>query len=95
MNGVEAFRLIHKINPDTPVILMTGYSDEDLEELAMREGARCVMHKPLRVDKMIEIIKDAASESPGSSSINEPYHTDRTKSTSIQGNNQAAMVSNR
>ena len=69
MNGVEAFRLIHKMNPDTPVILMTGYSDEDLEELAIREGARCVMHKPLRIEQMIRIIKDTASESPASSLV--------------------------
>ena len=69
MNGVEAFRLIRKMNPDAPVILMTGYSDEDLEELAMREGALCVMHKPLRVDKMIQTIIDTASESPVSSFV--------------------------
>ena len=69
MNGVEAFRLIHKMNPDTPVILMTGYSDEDLEELAIHEGACCVMHKPLRIEQMIRIIKETASESQASSSV--------------------------
>ena len=95
MNGVEAFRLIRKMNPDTPVILMTGYSDEELEELAVREGARCVMHKPLRVDKMIQIIKDVASESPVSSFVNEPDNPDRVECASVQDYNRAALVTNR
>jgi CheY-like chemotaxis protein len=63
INGVEAFRLIREMEPGAPVILMTGYSDEDLIQLAKEEGARCVLHKPLRTDKLIEIIKEVAYDS--------------------------------
>ena len=64
INGVEAFRLIREMDPAAPVILMTGYSDEDLIQLAINEGAHCVLHKPIRIDKMIDTIKQAVSTSP-------------------------------
>ncbi len=64
INGVEAFRLIREMDPGAPVILMTGYSDEDLIQLAINEGAHCVLHKPLRIDKMIDTIKHAVPSRP-------------------------------
>jgi DNA-binding NtrC family response regulator len=63
INGVEAFRLIREMDPGAPVILMTGYSDEDLIQLAINEGAYCVLHKPIRIDKMIRTIKQAVPAS--------------------------------
>lgn len=64
INGVEALRLIREMEPGAPVILMTGYSDEDLIQLAIDEGAHCVLHKPIRIDKMIGTIKQAVRTSP-------------------------------
>ena len=64
INGVEAFRLIREMNPGAPVILMTGYSDEDLTQLAISEGAHCVLHKPIRIDKMIDTIYQAVPSPP-------------------------------
>ena len=66
LNGVEAFRLIRATDPDAPVILMTGYSDEDLIQLAIAEGAPCVLHKPIRIDKMIDTIHQAMAPPPSS-----------------------------
>ncbi len=60
MNGVEAFRKIREINPRARVILMTAYSEDELLKMALSEGAHRVIHKPLRVDKVIELIKEAA-----------------------------------
>lgn len=61
MNGVEAFRKIREINPRARVILMTAYSEEAMIEAALEEGAHRVIHKPLRVDQMIALIKEAAA----------------------------------
>jgi CheY-like chemotaxis protein len=69
INGVEAFRLIREMDPKAPVILMTGYSDEDLIQLAINEGAHCVLHKPIRIDKMIETIKHAVPSLPSSKKV--------------------------
>ncbi len=64
LNGVEAFRLIREMDPGASVILMTGYSDEDLIKMAVNEGARCVLHKPIRIDKMIDTIYQVVLSSP-------------------------------
>lgn len=63
MNGVEAFQHIREINPRAQVILMTAYSDEDLVARAIQEGVHCVLHKPLRIDQIIDMIKEATSVS--------------------------------
>ena len=64
MNGVEAFRKIKEMDPEASVILMTAYSEEELINIAKSEGARRVIHKPIRIDRLIEIIKEAATEEP-------------------------------
>ena len=64
MNGVDAFREIKGIHPGAAVILMTAYSEEELIQIARDEGALRVVHKPIRIDQLIELIKEAASSQP-------------------------------
>ncbi|MFC1964157.1 response regulator [Chloroflexota bacterium] len=64
MDGVEAFRKMREISPAARVILMTAYSDEELIERALREGAHCVVSKPLRIDRIIEMINEASVPGP-------------------------------
>ena len=64
MNGVEAFRKIREMNPGASVILMTAYSEEELIQMARDEGAHHVVHKPIRIDQLIELIKEAAASQP-------------------------------
>lgn len=64
MNGVEAFRKIKEMDPEASVILMTAYSEEELIQIAKNEGARKVISKPIRIDQLIDMIKEAATEEP-------------------------------
>jgi DNA-binding NtrC family response regulator len=64
MNGVEAFRKIREMDPAASVILMTAYSEEELIQIARDEGAHHVVHKPIRIDQLIELIKEAAASQP-------------------------------
>jgi two-component system response regulator HydG len=64
MNGVEAFKKIKEVQPGAPVILMTAYSDEELLQTAKEEGVRKIIHKPIRIDQLIDIINEAASSQP-------------------------------
>ena len=64
MNGVEAFQKIREIDPEAVVILMTAYSEEELIRLAIDEGAHRVVHKPISIDKMLELIKEATLSQP-------------------------------
>ena len=58
MNGVEAFKQIKSIRPETAVVMMTAYAVEGLIEEALREGAYGVLRKPLDVERMIGLIED-------------------------------------
>ena len=56
-NGVESFMEIRKIRPFTKIIMMTGYSVEDLLNQAVKNGAWGVLHKPLDMDEILDMIK--------------------------------------
>ncbi len=47
MNGVETFKKLKQLAPQTPVIMITAYAVEDLIREALQEGAFAVFHKPL------------------------------------------------
>jgi DNA-binding NtrC family response regulator len=64
MNGVEAFLKIKEIDPEATIILMTAYSEEELINRALEEGAHRVIHKPVRIDQLIKLIKEAAASQP-------------------------------
>lgn len=64
MNGVDAFKKIKEIQPQAPIILMTAYSDEELLQNARDEGIRQIIHKPIRIDQLIELINDIAGDQP-------------------------------
>jgi DNA-binding NtrC family response regulator len=64
MNGVEAFKKMKEMQPSAPVILMTAYSDDELIQTARDEGIRQIIHKPIRIDQLIEMITEAASSQP-------------------------------
>ncbi|MEA3459277.1 MAG: response regulator [Chloroflexota bacterium] len=59
MDGVETFKRIKKIHPETAVVMMTGYAVEDLVREALREGAYGVLYKPFDIEKMIGLIEGA------------------------------------
>ena len=56
-NGVESFLDIRKVKPDAKVIMMTGYSVEELLEQAMENGAWGVLHKPLNMNEILDMVK--------------------------------------
>jgi len=64
MNGVEAFKKIKEIQPGASIILMTAYSEEELIQTAKDEGASQIIHKPIRIDQLIELINEAAASQP-------------------------------
>jgi len=58
MNGVETCKEIRKIREDSVVIMMTAYTVEELVQEAMQEGAYGVLHKPLDMDEVLQLIED-------------------------------------
>lgn len=60
MDGVETFKKMKKIVPDTPVILVTAYAVEELLKDALRNGAFGTLKKPLDFHKLFQLIEESA-----------------------------------
>jgi DNA-binding NtrC family response regulator len=65
MDGVETYKEIKKIRPDSVVIMMTAYAVEDLIQEALKEGAYGVLYKPLDMEKIFSFIKTAKEAKHG------------------------------
>ena len=44
------------MQPDTPVILVTGYGDADLERAAAQQGVYAVLHKPVESEAFRSVV---------------------------------------
>ena len=58
INGVEAYRQIKSVSPGTRVIMMTGFTVEELIRQALEEGAYTVLYKPLDITRLLTAVKD-------------------------------------
>tara|TARA_R110001592_G_scaffold319756_1_gene597555 strand:- start:899 stop:1633 length:735 start_codon:yes stop_codon:yes gene_type:complete len=56
-NGVESFLEIKKLRPEAKVVMMTGFSVEQLLQQAVDNGAFAIMHKPLEMTKVLALIE--------------------------------------
>lgn len=55
MNGDETFRALKKMGLDVPVLLSSGYHNEEKELLA--DGVDGFIPKPYRIDELVEKVK--------------------------------------
>ena len=62
INGVETFREIKKISPETMVIMMTAYAVKDLIKEAINEGAYACINKPFDMERVVGTIKDLSQK---------------------------------
>lgn len=56
-SGVELLREARLIRPELPVALASGYVTPEIEQCALAEGARALIHKPNDVDEMCETLQ--------------------------------------
>ncbi len=57
LDGGEAFREIHRLRPDTPVILLSGYTEEEAARRFHGSGLAGFVHKPFRPRMLIEKLR--------------------------------------
>jgi two-component system response regulator HydG len=57
MNGVQVLKEIKKIQPDSTVIMMTGYSVDEMVEKAVEEKASDIIYKPFEIEKVLGLLK--------------------------------------
>jgi len=60
MSGVETFEQVKKIDPGAVVIMMTGYTEEELVTRAITGGAYTCIYKPFDMDKVLTLVENIA-----------------------------------
>jgi len=65
MDGLALIRSIKRTNPQTPMVLMTGFWSEDLVTQALREGASRVLPKPVPFADLDALLEDLTRASQG------------------------------
>ncbi len=59
MDGMEALKRIHTINPAIPVVIMTAFSSVDSAVAAIKKGAHDYLTKPLDFDRLRQTLEIA------------------------------------
>ncbi|MGB5685300.1 MAG: sigma-54 dependent transcriptional regulator [Candidatus Electrothrix sp.] len=59
MDGVEALRKIHSINPSIPIVMMTAYSSIDSAVEAIKLGAHDYLTKPIDFERLRQTLEVA------------------------------------
>ena len=59
MDGLNAFREIHQLSPDLPVILMTAFGSAEITVEAMKRGAFDYLTKPFNINEVKILIERA------------------------------------
>lgn len=54
MNGLEAARVLNKIMPDVPVVMLTSHANKLVEPEARAAGIRAVLSKESGIEKLAE-----------------------------------------
>lgn len=62
MNGIELFREIQKIKPETPVLLMTGYANDEIAQQGLNEGVIDIIIKPFDIKALLGFFSSLIDE---------------------------------
>ena len=58
MDGLEVIQYFHTHHPDIPLIAISGEVPDSYLQLAKRLGARAAMAKPIRLERLQEILEE-------------------------------------
>ncbi len=61
MDGLEVLKILKIIDPDLPVIMLTGHGSEDATQDGMAAGAYDYLTKPYDLGLLVEKIRQAAA----------------------------------
>jgi DNA-binding NtrC family response regulator len=66
INGFDLMKQIKNISPQTPIIVMTAYTDLDTTAQTFHEGAFEYLPKPFDIDDALELVARACQQLPDS-----------------------------
>jgi DNA-binding NtrC family response regulator len=59
LDGIALLYECHQARPDTPVVLISGHGNVQLEQLAAQRGAYAFLHKPVDPDAFFSVVNRA------------------------------------
>ncbi|SHF10244.1 two-component system, NtrC family, C4-dicarboxylate transport response regulator DctD [Kaistia soli DSM 19436] len=59
LSGLQLFERVRSLDPDLPVILVTGHGDVELAVAALKDGAYDFISKPFASDRLVEAVHRA------------------------------------
>ncbi|BCM17570.1 sigma-54-dependent transcriptional regulator [Mesorhizobium sp. J8] len=62
MNGLQLFERVKAIDPDIPVVLITGHGDVELAVAAIKDGAYDFISKPYETDRLLATLNRASEK---------------------------------
>lgn len=77
MTGVDLARAVHRISPDTQIVLMTAYSSTKLRDTTNYMGIDGYLNKPFDMDELKALIQQCAHRSKSEQAAR--LHTDKAK----------------
>lgn len=63
-NGIDALHEIRAHNPEARVVMMTGFSVDELIRKAQQNGALAVLHKPLDMGRVLDLMESLPPIAP-------------------------------
>jgi DNA-binding response OmpR family regulator len=61
MSGLEVARRLHRLVPQLPIILVTGWSSEPLETDVNSTGIREILYKPFRIEQLTAVVRSVVA----------------------------------
>jgi two-component system response regulator HydG len=62
IDGAQIFEEVKAIDPEAAVIMMTGYSEEELVRRAISHGAYTCIYKPFDVEKILTVVGEISQQ---------------------------------
>lgn len=62
MSGAETFREMHRINPDVPIMLLSGLNERDSFDRTGAEGPAGFLAKPFKPAALVEKVRQVLEE---------------------------------
>ncbi|MCY4542215.1 MAG: sigma-54 dependent transcriptional regulator [Rhodobacteraceae bacterium] len=59
MDGLDVMRELRKRNPSTPIVIMSAHGTIEVAVRAMRQGAFDYIEKPISLDRLLSVVKNA------------------------------------
>lgn len=55
--GIEIIRLVHELNPETRIVVLTSYGSPEVEAEARRAGADAFLRKPKPLSQVAQVVQ--------------------------------------